>query len=170
MAPTLQTPRIRLTPHRPSDLDEMTALLGDPAVVGPIGVPPSTRKQCWHRLLRYMGHWTVAGYGHWVVRDLDGVFLGEVGLMDSRRVTVPNFEGTPEAGWVFGTAAQGRGFAGEACAAMLAWADGHGLPRTVCIVGPGNAPSLRLAERLGYRRWAEGTYSERPTVFLERHA
>jgi RimJ/RimL family protein N-acetyltransferase len=170
MPPTLTTDRLLLSPHRTSDLEEMAALLADPVVMAPIGAPPSTREQTWHRLLRYVGHWATLGYGHWVVRDRAGTYLGDIGLMDSRRATDPGFEGVVEAGWLFATAAQGQGYAREACAAMLAWADAHGIAKTVCIIAPDNAPSLRLAERLGYRRWAMGTYNDDPTVMLERNA
>ena len=170
MAPTLTTDRLILTPHVPADLEEMAALLADPAVMGPIGAPPSTREATWHRLLRYIGHWQTLGYGHWVVRDRAGAYLGDVGLMDSRRATEPGFEGVVEAGWLLATEAQGRGYAREACAAMLAWADAQGIARTVCMIAPDNAPSLRLAERLGYVRWAEGRYNEGAVVLLERRS
>ena len=170
MAPTLTTDRLVLTPHVPDDLEEMAALLADPAVMGPIGAPPSTREATWHRLLRYIGHWQTLGYGHWVVRDRPGSYLGDVGLMDSRRATEPGFEGVVEAGWLFATAVHGRGYAGEACGAMLACADAHGIARTVCMIAPDNAPSLRLAGRLGYERWREGAYNERAVVLLERVA
>ena len=170
MPPTLTTERLVLTPHRPDDLEDMAALLADPAVMAPIGAAPATREQCWHRLLRYIGHWAVLGYGHWIVRDHAGVHLGDVGLMDSRRATEPGFEGVVEAGWAFHTAAQGQGYAAEACAAMLAWADAQGIGRTVCMINPGNAPSLRLAQRLGYTRWVEGTYNEEAVTLLERSA
>lgn len=169
MPPTLTTDRLIMTPHTPVDLEEMAALLADPAVMAPIGAMPSTREQTWHRLLRYIGHWATLGYGHWVVRDRAGLYLGDVGLMDSRRVTDPGFEGVVEAGWLLATAAQGQGYAREACSAMLAWADGQRIARTVCIIAPDNVPSLRLAERLGYRRWADGTYNDQATVMLERH-
>jgi RimJ/RimL family protein N-acetyltransferase len=43
-------------------------------------------------------------------------------------------------------------------------------PRTVCVIHPANAPSLRLAERLGYIRFAETWYKGRDAVLLERQA
>ena len=145
MPPTLSTDRLILTPSEPTDLDDFTALNADPAVVGPIGTVVQTREQSWHRLLRYVGHWHALGYGNWTVRDRAGAFLGSVGLMDSRRDSVPSFEGAVEAGWAFMPAAHGRGYAREACAAMLAWADARGIARTVCIIAPDNASSLRLS-------------------------
>lgn len=170
MPPTLSTDRLVLTPPAPGDLADIAALNADPAVMGPIGAAVQTREQSWHRVLRYIGHWQALGYGHWTVRDGEGAFLGSVGLMDSRRDSVPSFEGVVEAGWAFMTAAHGRGYAREACAAMLAWADAAGIARTVCIIAPGNAASLRLADRLGYGGAVAATYADKPVVLLEREA
>lgn len=168
-APTLTTARLTLRPHLPSDLDEMAEMMADPAFAAPIGVPPATREEVWHRLLRYMAHWPVMGFGHWVVRDTaSGAYLGDVGLMESRRATSPGFEGTPEAAWGFRPSAHGRGYAREACAAMLGWADEGGIARTVCIIAPGNAPSVRLAERLGYLPAGPMRYRDAPILFFER--
>lgn len=167
--PILETERLVLSPHRPADLDDTAALLADPAVTAFIG-GPVPREQVWHRLLRYVGHWQLLGYGHWVVRDRAGRHLGDVGLMDSRRDTVPNFEGVVEAGWAFATAAHGRGYAREAIGAMLGWADDHGIARTVCIIDPGNAASMRVAEAVGYRPAGEIRYRDASTLFFERLA
>ncbi|MFX8036061.1 GNAT family N-acetyltransferase, partial [Acinetobacter baumannii] len=56
----------------------------------------------------------------------------------------------------------------EAVAAMLGWADGQGIGRTVCIIAPENAPSIRVAEKLGYRVFADGVYKGKPTRIFER--
>lgn len=171
MPPTLSTDRLLLTLPVPADLDDLAALNADPAVMGPIGAAVQSREQSWHRLLRYVGHWQLLGYGHWIVRDAGtGAFLGSVGLMDSRRDSTPLFEREVETGWAFVPAAHGRGYAGEACAAMLGWADARRIARTVCMVAPDNAPSLRLAGRLGYRNGVEGSYAGKAIVLLERVA
>lgn len=169
--PTLQTSRLVLDPHTPDDLDDAAALYGDAAVMARIGVGPSTREESWHRLLRYIAHWAVMGFGHWTVRDAaTGRYLGDVGLMESRRATRPVFEGTPEAAWAFVPAAQGRGYAAEAAAAMLGWADAQGIGRTVAMIAPANEPSIRLAERLGYARAGEVAYRDAALRLFERDA
>ena len=141
----------------------------DPAVYGPIGMTLGSREDVWQRLLRYIGHWAVRPYGYWAVRETStGRFVGEVGIMDSRRETMPSFEGTPEAGWAVAAWAHGHGLAGEAVAAMLAWADAAGVGRTVCMIGPGNQPSLRLAARAGYRFEADIAYLGHPRQLLGR--
>jgi RimJ/RimL family protein N-acetyltransferase len=50
---------------------------------------------------------------------------------------------------------------------VFGWADPR-LSRTMCIIDPGNAPSRRLAERLGFVAFAEGLYRDKPTLILER--
>jgi RimJ/RimL family protein N-acetyltransferase len=52
---------------------------------------------------------------------------------------------------------------------MFAWADPR-LPRTVCIIDSANAPSLRLAEKLGYRPVTEARYRDATTLLFERFA
>jgi len=165
--PVLRTDRLVLSPHVPDDLDDCAALLADPEVTAMIGGPMS-REHVWHRLLRYVGQWQLFGYGHWVVRDRDGRHLGDVGLMDSRRDTDPSFEGVVEAGWVFARAAQGRGYAREAVRAMLDWADGRGIARTVCIIDPGNTASIRVAEAVGYRPAGNVRYRDASILLFER--
>lgn len=166
--PTLRTSRLVLSPPTLEDHAELAAMWSDPAVYAGLQPRPLTREEAWHRLLRYVGHWQLVGYGHWLAREADsGAYVGEVGLMDSRRLSVPDFEGTPEAAWAMLGRAQGRGFAREAVDAMLAWADAQ-FPRTVCIIAPTNAASLRLAARAGYQPWMVGTYRDLPIQFLER--
>ncbi len=168
--PTLKTARLTLTPPVAADHDDMASLWADPAVYEAIVGRILTREEVWHRLLRYIGHWRQCGYGHWTVREVaSGRYLGEVGIMDSRRETMPDFTGTPEVGWAFVGTAHGHGYATEALAALFDWADTR-LPRTICIIDPDNAASLRLAARVGYTIYAEGRYRDRPTRFLHRIA
>ncbi|WP_375402800.1 GNAT family N-acetyltransferase [uncultured Sphingomonas sp.] len=168
-APILHTARLMLAPHTPADLEEMAAIWADPRVTEHIGGRPLSREECWRNIQRYVGHWTLFGWSYFAVREAaTGAFLGEVGLMDSRRDTRPSFEGTPEAGWAFAPAAHGRGYAREAVAALLAWADGQGIARTVCIIDHANIRSVRLAEAVGFRPAGEVDYRERRTRLFER--
>lgn len=57
-----------------------------------------------------------------------------------------------ELGYTIFPAHRRRGHAGEAVAAMLAWAAGQGVPRFVLSIGPDNEASLRLAQRHGFVR------------------
>jgi L-amino acid N-acyltransferase YncA len=38
----------------------------------------------------------------------------------------------------------------------------------VCIIDPDNAPSLKLADKMGFLEVARTTYREAPTVLLQR--
>jgi len=170
-APSLVTPRLTLGAPAPQDLDESAAMWSDPAVYGLIGGRAFSREEVWQRLLRYVGHWQIVGYGSWTVRETaSGRYVGEVGLMDSRRATEPLFEGTPEAGWALAPWAHGHGYAREAVSAMLDWADGQGIPRTVCIIDAINAASIRLAARVGYHFLATARYRDAPIDLYERRA
>jgi RimJ/RimL family protein N-acetyltransferase len=170
--PILTTPRLTLGPHLASDLDEGHALWSEPAVYRFIGGVPSSRYDAWTRLLRYAGLWPLLGYGYWRVRETaTGRLVGEVGFADFGREITPSLEGAPEAGWVLAPWAHGQGFASEATRAMFAWADDVlRAPRTVCMIDPGNAPSLALAAKLGFHRFADASYRDHPAVLLERFA
>lgn len=169
--PALTTARLELAGPDPADLPAFAAMWADPKVYAMISGHAFTREEVWHRLLRYIGHWQAVGYGTWTIRErASGRIAGAVGLMDSRRDTVPSFEGTPEVGWTLCSWAHGQGFAGEALGAALGWADAQGIARTMCIIDPANAPSIRLAGKAGYARLADATYRGAPTLLFERAA
>jgi RimJ/RimL family protein N-acetyltransferase len=166
--PVLETPRLILRGHRVGDLDDSLSLWSDPVVVRHISGKPSSREEVWSRLLRYVGHWALAGYGLWHIRErATDRFVGEAGLADFKRDMAYSFDGAPEAGWVFAPWCYGQGFATEAMTAVLAWADAAH-PRTVCIINPGNLASLRVAAKLGYRELAHADYHATEVVVLER--
>ena len=71
-------------------------------------------------------------------------------------------------GWVLSPAGHGKGYASEAVAASLAWADAQfDERRTVCMIAPENGPSLRVAQKAGFREFARADYHGQ-TVLLER--
>ena len=170
--PTLRTARLTLAAHAPEDFDDVLAMWSDPEVVRYMGGAPSTPDAVWDRLLRYAGLWGLFGFGFWRVRETTGGrYVGDVGLMEMRRQIDPAFFGTPEAGWSLMTWAHGLGYAREAAEAVMSWADRTlSYERTVCMIHPDNAPSLRLAARLGFEAYAEARYKDRPVVLLERAA
>ncbi len=110
-APEIITDRLRMRRHLIDDFDASLAMWSDPAVTRYIGGRPSTAEEVWSRLLRYVGHWELLGYGYWVVVDrASRRFIGEVGFADFRREINPPLD-APEAGWV-----------------LASWAAGNGLP------------------------------------------
>jgi RimJ/RimL family protein N-acetyltransferase len=167
---TLVTERLVLAPHTLADFEDSAALWGDPEVVRYIGGTPSTRSESWLRLMRCAGSWALLGLGYWAVREAaSGRFVGEVGFGDFRRGFSAEFDAAPEAGWVLATWSHGRGYASEAVAAAMAWGDARfEAPRTVCMIDPDNAASLRVAAKAGYVEYARADYRASPVVLLER--
>ncbi|MFT4053505.1 MAG: GNAT family N-acetyltransferase [Novosphingobium sp.] len=166
----LSTDRLILRPHSLDDLDHVFALARDPAVHEFIRGLPTTREETWHRLLRYAGHWSLLGYGMFAVFERSsGTFIGEVGLADFRRGLGVDFDGRPEAAWLFAGASHGKGYALEAMTALLRWFDHeHGAPRTVCIIDVANAASTKLAHRLGFQQYGAAMYREAQVGKFER--
>jgi len=169
-APTIETERLILSAHTLEDFPDSAAMWADEDVVRFIGGRPFGEDECWARLHRYAGHWALLGFGYWAVREKEtGRFVGEVGFMDAKRDIDPPFNGAPEAGWAFRPAFQGKGYAREAVDALMAWGDAKwGGARTVCMIAPENAPSIRVAERVGYREYARTSFRGAPTVLFER--
>lgn len=169
--PILTTTRLTLTPVALTDYDDLAALWRDEAFTRHITGRALSAEEVWFRLLRDLGHWSALGRGNWSMRlTQTGAYVGSVGVLDYRRDVSPPME-APELGWGIGGAFHGQGLAGEGVAAALDWADTVlKAPRTVCMIGPGNLASLRLAGRLGYVRYADGVYHGEPTILHERPA
>ena len=167
--PVLTTERLVIRPHGEADFDDSFALWADTDVVRFIGGQPSVRSDAWGRVLKYAGLWQLLGYGYWALTDRQtGRFLGEAGLADFKRDMEPPLPACPEAGWALCPHAQGRGLATEAMQAVLRWADETlDFDRSCCLIDADNAPSIRVAEKLGYSRshQARMTSGAAPIVF-----
>ena len=168
--PVLETERLILRGHRLTDFEACVAMWGDEGVTRFIGGKPFTQEETWSRLLRYAGHWAHLGFGFWAIEEkASGAFMGELGFAEFKRDIKPPLTGMPEAGWALASAAQGKGYAREALGAALAWGDAHFSGRTVCcIISPQNAPSIRVAEKCGFREAARTTYKGSPTIIFKR--
>ena len=165
----LTTDRLTLTPVAVSDLNDLIGLWADADFTRHIMGRGLSEEEVWFRLLRDLGHWQAKGYGNWAIRDTEtGAYVGSVGVLDYRREMTPAFD-APELGWGVAPAFQGQGLAFEALQAALAWTDAYRLePRTVCMISPENAPSVKLAERVGYRPYAEADYKGSSVTLFER--
>jgi RimJ/RimL family protein N-acetyltransferase len=139
-----ESSRLTFREMTPADLDDMAALLGDPAVMT-YYPRPKTRPEAvqwidWNRRL-YRTH----GCGLWLISD-DGGFAGDCGLTPQVVDGVTELE----VGYHVRPAVQGRGYATEAAAACRDYARTVlGATRLIAIIHPGNRPSQRVAEKIG---------------------
>ena len=143
LVPRLATPRCLLRAPRLGDFDafgEIGAADRDGHMGGPMGP-----EEAWADFARMCATWLLRGHGAWAVEH-GGETAGFVLIG-----TEPG-DREHELGWLFLPAFRGRGLATEAAAAARdhAWA-ALGLPSLVSYVAVGNAPSERLAARLGAR-------------------
>jgi RimJ/RimL family protein N-acetyltransferase len=170
MSRIIETERLLMRPHEGGDFADCLALWTDPTVTRFVGGRPSTREEVWARILRYIGHWSVLGYGYWAICEkTSGRVVGEAGFGDLKRELSPSFGDAPEAGWVLAPSTHGKGLATEAMRAAIAWLEAaRGRERTVCMIDPANAPSRRVAEKLGYREYTRAPYKDHTTVLFER--
>jgi RimJ/RimL family protein N-acetyltransferase len=167
-APLLETERLTLRAFRTSDLDALARLWSDEAVIRFIGGQKLSREDTWRRSLAACGQWPYTGWGYWVIElQNGGEIVGQAGFADFKRDMEPSLEGEPELGYVFAPAVHGKGIAQEACTAALEWADSNlSAPSYPAIISPENAPSIRLAERLGFVREPDAIYrGERIALF-----
>lgn len=142
--PILQTERLLLRGWKEADLDPFARMMADPEVTRFIGgVQP--RSNVWRAIAMYAGLWMLRGYGPWVVeRKSDGAFLGRVGLWQ------PESWPGVELAWSLDRPYWGNGYATEAAKAALDYGFMHlAMPKLVSLIDPENAPSQRVAMRLG---------------------
>lgn len=149
-APHLLTERLDLRLPVADDFAAQRAILAETETARFLG-PPSTADH-FLRFGRSAGSWLLYGYGGFTLR-LRGTeeVIGNCGVFHSWRDLGDDFDDVPEAGWILRRDQVGRGIGHEAMRAALDWFDAeHGPRRVVCMIAPDNAPSLRLAEKLGF--------------------
>ena len=172
--PIIQTERLTLRPYTAEDFPDSAALWADPATLAFIGDGvPLNAEAVWSRVLRNIGHWHALGYGYWAARDTtSGRFVGDIGFQNLRRMMEPSLGDRPEMGWVLAPQAQGIGYAREAVAGALGWADAHlAASETVCIIRSTHEHSIRIALANGYRRTGAARYGGTTTdVFVRPRA
>jgi RimJ/RimL family protein N-acetyltransferase len=150
------TERLHLRRFSAGDREPFAALNADPEVVRYVGDGhPMTRADSDALLDAIDAHWAQHGFGLWCAapRAEPDACLGFVGL------AVPSFLPSVlpavEVGWRLARPAWGRGLATEAARASLDHAFGAlALESVISVIDPGNARSIRVAEKLGMRRAA----------------
>jgi RimJ/RimL family protein N-acetyltransferase len=143
--PTLQTRRMRLVVPEARHYQDFAALHTDPYTMRYVGQGmPLDRVEAWLQLAMLIGHWQMRGYGVWIAEDLDGRFIGRVGLFH------PDDWDEPELNWMIAPLMRKQGLAAEAARAVLDHAFGTlGLPSVISLIRPGNEASRKVAAKLG---------------------
>ncbi|MEO7754153.1 MAG: GNAT family N-acetyltransferase [Terracoccus sp.] len=144
------------------DLDDMARLLGDPEVMQ-YYPRRKTREDAQRWIDWNQRNYAEHGYGLWVIQTRDdGSFVGDCGL------TWQEVDGSPvlEIGYHIAPAHQGFGYATEAAKACLNLALGPlDAGHVTAIINPDNAPSRRVAEKMGMTLEFETTDGQaRPIV------
>ena len=149
-APLLETEHLLVAPMTLGHWEDYAAAWADPELTTFIGGQPRSRTESWGKFLQGFALWQLFGYGYWAFIDRQtGKFLGNGGLAQFER-GIPELVGYPEAGWAFVPGTWGKGYATEAMAAILGWADRELGQEIRCIIDPGNVASRRVASKLGF--------------------
>jgi [ribosomal protein S5]-alanine N-acetyltransferase len=158
-APSIATERLDLRPFTSDDEEAMAAVFADAELLRFWG-PPLDRDAVRQRIVRNAELNRVDGFARWaiVLRD-GGKLVGDAGLT---RTDVEGIEEI-ELGWVVRRDHGGRGIATEAAAAWRDHAFGPlGLVRIVSMIRRENAPSRRVAEKIGMGVEREARWNEVP--------
>jgi RimJ/RimL family protein N-acetyltransferase len=150
------TQRLAFRQMTTDDLDDMTALLGDPDVMRYYPRPKDRDEALawidWNQRL-----YRQEGFGLWLITlRATGEFVGDCGL------TPQEIDGTidVEVGYHVRADLQGHGYATEAATACRDYArDALGTKRLIATIDPSNEPSQRVAEKIGLSHERDATSS-----------
>jgi RimJ/RimL family protein N-acetyltransferase len=108
-------------------------------------------------------HWSDHGFGPWVVIEREsGTFAGRGGL----HWTVVEETAIVELAWSVEPHLHGNGYATEMAGAAVEWAGELGIEELVALVLPANAPSRRVAEKLGCEPGGEVEHAGMPHLLF----
>ncbi|MDQ0801232.1 GNAT family N-acetyltransferase [Arthrobacter sp. SLBN-112] len=151
MAPPHPTDRLQFREMTDADLDNMTALLGDPEVMRFYPAPKS-RDEAASWIYWNCENYAEHGYGLWIVETHEGEFIGDCGL------TWQQVNGAQklEVGYRVRSDLHGQGYATEAAAACRDYArEDLAAKELIAIIHPDNRASERVAEKIGMHRIAD---------------
>src|ERR1700709_2120266 len=148
------TPRLRLRPHRASDVDQLLQFHGDPEVVRFIPWPVRDRAMTEAAMRVKLKQDALSEEGQWLVLAVElretSTVIGEVLL---KWASAKDRQG--ELGFALARQCHGQGLAAEAARAMLMLGfDQLGLHRITATCVEGNDASSRLLRRLGFAQEA----------------
>jgi 2-haloacid dehalogenase len=139
------TARLAFREMAPADLEMMSSLLGDPAVMW-VYPHPYSRNEVRDWIDRNQRTYRERGFGLWLLTSREsGEFVGECGLTPQEVGGANEIELAYHLRPEF----QGRGLATEAATACLEFAREAGLKRIVSLIDPRNVASQRVAAKIG---------------------
>jgi RimJ/RimL family protein N-acetyltransferase len=144
----LSSPRVRLQPIGPRQARAMLAGTPEPDLAWEDGFPLASVRGALERIVAAdaAGHSLGPFFAYAIVRRGDGLVVGDAGFHGP-----PDEDGEVEIGYALVPAARGAGLASEAIALLVDWAfEQRGVHAVTARVDPGNAPSRRVLERLGF--------------------
>lgn len=151
----LETERLRLRPYRTGDVEELAPMFADPDHMRYYPAP-FTREQTEAWVERQFQRYRDDGFGLLVVEDRrTGAIVGTVGP------ALQEVEGERlvEIGWHIRPGLKGSGYAPEAAAAARDWAFANlDVGHLISLILPENAPSIRVAEKIGMRLEREADF------------
>ena len=169
--PVIETERLILRGYRREDFPFYAAMRADVAVMRHIADgAPKSEEETWSSFLRSAGLWQMLGFGTWAIEEkASGKLIGGLGFEDRKRDRGPAFKDIPEMGWLFASAAWGKGYATESVRAALVWGGSHfGAIRVIALTAPENLASIRVAQKCGFQECARILSVGRPRIVLDR--
>ncbi|MDD6573241.1 MAG: GNAT family N-acetyltransferase, partial [Thermoflexaceae bacterium] len=107
------------------------------------------------------------GYGMWVVvRKRDNCLIGRAGI-ENRMISGKMYH---EIGYFIGKEYQKRGYGEEAAQAVIMTARELGIKELVAYMNKKNAPSIKLARKLGFHYWKKLYDGDKYVVYRKRLA
>ena len=143
----LATARLDLVPLRPTDADEMVAVLADPELYAFTGGQPPGRDELRERYERQSVGRSADGtevWHNWIVRrraEGDAIGFVQATIVDAGR--------SADVAWLIGVPWQGHGFAAEAARAMVDWLQVAGTSVITAHIHPDHHASAAVAARCG---------------------
>jgi ribosomal-protein-alanine N-acetyltransferase len=163
----LETTRLLLRHLEPGDLEPLYALYRDPQVRRYFPEGTLTYEETREELEWFLnGHPRHPELGLWAtIHKPTGRFIGRCGLLPW------TIDGQPEVevAYLIDPAYWGQGLGTEAAQGVLDYAVATlGLSRLICLIDPGNAASIRVAEKIGMRFEREGRDDKGPFLLYSR--
>jgi RimJ/RimL family protein N-acetyltransferase len=168
--PLLRTERLELWQPLAGDVSGLIELIADAETRRFLGSAQADAAGQFPRLMRNAGSWALYGYGSFMVRLAgEEEIVASCGVFHSWRGFGRGLDDVPEAGWIVRRDHWGKGLAGEAMRAILAWFDAaHGPRRIAAMIGEGNLASERVAAALGFVAYDRHTFEGEPVGLYER--